>query len=126
MLKLKELRQERGLTQAEMAKIFQISRQVYANYENQINEPCIDMLGKMSKYFDCTVDYILGLEDDAGMKPIRFTENEKSLGVGNYGTKLTDEEWEWIETLSELKRVKGDDAVAAVLTMVKTLIETKK
>lgn len=72
------------------------------------------------------IDTIQAIENALGIEHIEFTENEKSLGVGNYGTKLSNEEWDWIETLSELKRVKGDDAVAAVLTMIKALIEDKK
>ena len=66
MLKLKELRFESGKTQEEIAKILKISRQVYANYENHINEPSLDMLNSMAILFNCSVDYLLGRTDDFG------------------------------------------------------------
>lgn len=66
MLKLKQLREEQGKTQAELAEIFNISRQVYANYENNVNQPSLQMLIAMADYFQCSVDYLIGRADDFG------------------------------------------------------------
>ncbi|MBQ8658474.1 MAG: helix-turn-helix transcriptional regulator [Clostridia bacterium] len=66
MLKLKALREESGKTQAQIAEIFKISRQVYANYENGINQPSPQMLIVMADYFQCSIDYLLGRSDDFG------------------------------------------------------------
>ncbi|MBQ3220337.1 MAG: helix-turn-helix transcriptional regulator [Clostridia bacterium] len=66
MLKLKELRLQNDKTQAELAKKLNISRQVYSNYENLINEPSLELLVKMADFFECSVDYLLGREDDFG------------------------------------------------------------
>lgn len=68
MQKLKELRKYSGKTQEEIAKILNVSRQVYANYENSINEPSLESLIKLAGIFDVSVDYLLGLEDDFGVK----------------------------------------------------------
>ena len=66
MIRLKELRMEQGKTQEEMAKRLGISRQVYANYENEINEPSLEMLAKMGDYFQCSLDFLIGRSDDFG------------------------------------------------------------
>lgn len=85
MLRLRELRNEKGKTQVEMAYILQISRQVYANYENKINEPSLEMLGKIADFFECSIDYLLGRSDDFGnvtvqqKSPSATTAEEQSL-----------------------------------------------
>lgn len=66
MLRLRFLREEQGKTQSELAFIFKISRQVYANYENEINEPPLKILIAMADYFQCSTDYLLGRSDDFG------------------------------------------------------------
>ena len=66
MLRLRALREEAGKTQAQIAEVFKISRQVYANYENEINQPPLHILIIMSDYFQCSLDYLLGRSDDLG------------------------------------------------------------
>lgn len=57
---LKKIRQENNLTQEELAKRINTSRSNIANYENDKNMPSLDMLDKLSKIFDCSIDYLLG------------------------------------------------------------------
>ncbi len=66
MLRLRSLREEFGKTQTQIAALFNISRQVYANYENEINQPSLQLLIAMADYFQCSVDYLLGRTDDLG------------------------------------------------------------
>lgn len=85
MLRLRELRTEIGKTQLEMAKIFQISRQVYANYENEINQPSLEFLNKFADFFQCSTDFLLGRSDDFGnitikeKSPSHITSEEQAL-----------------------------------------------
>ena len=84
MLRLRELRLENEKTQGEIAKIFGVSRQVYANYENAINQPSLEMLVKMGDFFQCSIDYLLGRSDDFGIiqtaKPQdELTKEEREL-----------------------------------------------
>lgn len=57
---LKKIRQDNDLTQEELAKKINTSRSNIANYENDKNMPSIDILDKLSKIFDCSIDYLLG------------------------------------------------------------------
>ena len=57
-----ELRKEKGLTQQEVADYLKIDRSNYSKYELAKLEIKIDMLRKLSKLYDVSTDYILGLE----------------------------------------------------------------
>ena len=73
MLKLRELRLDSEKTQAELALFLGTSRQVYANYENGINEPSLDTLARLADFFECSIDYLLGREDDFGNVTVQGT-----------------------------------------------------
>lgn len=57
--RLKELRGS-SRTQEDVAKAIGVSRAAYSHFENNRNEPDNDTLRKLAKYFNVTVDYLLG------------------------------------------------------------------
>ena len=59
MMRLKELREEKGATQKEIADFIGCSSLVYSRYEREVREPDIDALCKLADYFNVTVDYIV-------------------------------------------------------------------
>jgi len=59
MMRLKELRTEKGATQKEVAEFICCSPLVYSRYEREEREPDIDALCKLADYFNVTVDYIV-------------------------------------------------------------------
>ena len=59
-MRLKELRESKGLTQKEVAEIIGYSEISYARYENGKREPDISTLCKLAEYFNVTVDYLIG------------------------------------------------------------------
>lgn len=54
------LRSERGLTQEDLSKALQITRSSISHYESGRREPDMATLDRMAKYFDCSVDYLIG------------------------------------------------------------------
>ena len=60
---LKQIRKERNLNQLKVAMDLNISREALSHYENGKREPSLDMLNKMSKYFNVSVDYLINGED---------------------------------------------------------------
>ena len=62
--RLRELREEKGITQEKVATHLGVARTTYSNYEQGLREPPINTLVKMSDLFDVTVDYLLGLTDE--------------------------------------------------------------
>lgn len=58
-LRLKELREDRDLTQNEVAKILNISQRAYSHYETGNRTIPLELLVKLADYYDTSVDYIL-------------------------------------------------------------------
>lgn len=62
-IRLRELRQEKNLSQKEFAEFFNVSQSTIADWERGIMETDFETLAKISKFFDVRSDYLLGLED---------------------------------------------------------------
>ena len=60
--RLKELREERGLTQKQLAEHFNINAVTYLHYEKNQREPSLSLLADFAMFFDVSVDYLLGLQ----------------------------------------------------------------
>lgn len=61
--KLKELRNEKNLTQLQMAEILETSKSNISKYEAGSVEPNLDTLLKIGNFFNVSVDYMLGNGD---------------------------------------------------------------
>lgn len=61
--RLKELREEKELSQRSLAKELGVSQAAIARWEANIQTPNIDVAIMIAKYFGVTTDYLLGLED---------------------------------------------------------------
>ena len=59
---LKKLRKNRNLTQDDVAKILNISRQAYCRYENDQREISLDFLCMLADFYEESTDTILGRE----------------------------------------------------------------
>lgn len=64
----KRLRAERKIGQKDLAEKLGVSKGVISFWETGRNEPTAIMLIKISRFFNVSVDYLLGLEDDLGNK----------------------------------------------------------
>ena len=60
---LRTIREDRGYTQKQIADILETTRQYYSDYENGKREPSLDMLNKMSEYFNVSIDYLINAEE---------------------------------------------------------------
>ena len=61
--RLRELREEKGFTQKELAKELNIHSVTYLHYEKEQREPPLTLLATIAKFYDVSVDYLLGLSD---------------------------------------------------------------
>ncbi len=71
---LKDLRKNQNLTQFQLSQALKIGQATIAGYENGSREPHINSLIAYANFFECSVDYLLGREDDLGNITIK-TEN---------------------------------------------------
>ena len=68
-MKLKEIREARGMTQRQAALGLNLSPTVYNRYENGIREPSNALLVAIADYFHVSVDTILGREPADDLPP---------------------------------------------------------
>ena len=66
--RIRDLREDNDLTQKEMAKFLNCSQQVYSNYELGQRDIPTDILIKISKFYNVSVDYILEITNDPRVK----------------------------------------------------------
>ena len=60
---LKQVRKERNLNQLKVAMDLNISREALSHYENGKREPSLDMLCKLSQYFNVSIDFLITGKD---------------------------------------------------------------
>ena len=61
--RLRELRTERGLSMRDLAQKIATTDGAVSNWENDVNEPKISYLIRLSKFFGVSADYLLGLDN---------------------------------------------------------------
>lgn len=66
--RLKDLREDKDLTQKQIAKILNITQQAYSNYESEKRELPYETMIKISLFYDVSLDYIF-----------KLTKNKKRL-----------------------------------------------
>lgn len=58
--RLKQCRQEKGLTQRQVAIYCDITEKAYQNYELMSREPKLEILLRIADLFDVSLDYLTG------------------------------------------------------------------
>ena len=62
--RLKVLRKEKGLTQADLAKVLNTNQSQYGKYENGKTNLSIENAKILAEYFGVSIPYLLGLDDN--------------------------------------------------------------
>ena len=63
-MRLRDLREDNDLKQKELAEYLHIKQNTYSQYENGQRQLPIDILIKLSEYYNVSTDYILGLSKE--------------------------------------------------------------
>ena len=61
--KIRELRLLHGMSQVDLGKRLNVTKQCISNWENDNILPSVDMLIKLAKCFSVSTDYLLGLDE---------------------------------------------------------------
>ena len=61
--RIRDLREDKDLTQKQMSEILNCSQQVYSNYELGQRDIPTEILIRLAEYHNVTTDYILGIKD---------------------------------------------------------------
>ncbi|MBQ7595694.1 MAG: helix-turn-helix transcriptional regulator [Clostridia bacterium] len=63
-MRLKDIREDRDVKQKDLANFLHIKQNTYSQYENGQRQLPIDILIKLSHYYNVSTDYILELSDN--------------------------------------------------------------
>lgn len=64
MNRLKELREDKDIIQKDIARILGITQTGYSKYEVETNDITTDVLKKLAKFYNTSIDYLLYLTDE--------------------------------------------------------------
>ncbi|WP_302939234.1 helix-turn-helix domain-containing protein [Phascolarctobacterium succinatutens] len=59
--RIRDLREDKDMTQTQMAEILNCSQRIYSNYEKGERDIPTDILIALAKFHNTSTDYILGL-----------------------------------------------------------------
>ena len=90
MIKLKELREENGYTQQKLADLLNRKKATICDWEKDRCQPSIEDLNKLANLFNCTIDYIIGREDDYGIIQTNSTLNTTEEQIITLYRKLNE------------------------------------
>lgn len=109
--RLRELIDKKGTSQSELAAAINVTRQAVNSYTLGNTVPNADVLVKLSKYFDVSTDYLLGLSDAA-------TTDNDIKAICTY-TGLSEKS---IKILNEIKKFDWQD-IRRIINTINFLIE---
>ena len=61
--RLKDLREDKDLTQTQLVEILGMHKTTYTNYEQGKREIPFELVIRLAKFYNVTIDYIAGLTD---------------------------------------------------------------
>ena len=77
--RVKELRNQRGLRQDQFAQKIEVAPSTVGAYERDTREPSFEILKRMSKYFNVSIDYLLCNTDEPRTVVDALNDNSKEL-----------------------------------------------
>ena len=87
--RIRNLREDKDLSQTQVAQVLNCSQRIYSNYERGDVDIPTDILIKLARFHQTSVDYLLGLTDDPE-PPLSLTASERAL-VERYRTRSRDQ-----------------------------------
>lgn len=66
---IRDLREDKDMTQKQMAEILNCSQRIYSNYERGDVDVPTQILIKLAEFHNTSVDYLLGLTDEKRAYP---------------------------------------------------------
>lgn len=96
--RIKELRQQKHISQEKLGNILHVSKVSISGYENDTREPSAESIRAIANYFNVTTDYLLGVhqtpiwanDKDRNDLAAFLSQNEGSMTFE--GDDLTEEE----------------------------------
>lgn len=78
---IKGLRLTRNISQVQLAKGLSVTKQTVSNWENNNIMPSVETLIKLARYFNCTTDYLLELNDSRTLLEVTGLTKEQTVHI---------------------------------------------
>lgn len=114
--RIKELRQEAGLTQLQLGKEIGCSGQVISNIERGYSRPTAEALNIMSELFQVPSDYLFGNSDT---KWVALNQNALTENIGTHISELLHKENMTVESFASAAAISPGEAAAICLCVIK-------
>ena len=114
-IRLKQLRENKGLTQAQFAEILAVSQQAVGKWERETASPNDEMLKRIATFFGVTIDYLLGFDDVAPY----YTDPETARLAQEVASDPD------IRLLMDAKRDLSPEDMKVIIDMAKRLLNRK-
>ena len=73
--RIRDLRNDRGLTQKDVANVLHVSQNTYSQYEIGVSRYQLDAIIKLAEYYGVSIDYLVGLT----YEPKHYPLNKKLI-----------------------------------------------
>lgn len=77
--RLKEIREDRDLRQKDIARILKVPQQNYSRYELGIVKMPIEKYVALAKYYNVSIDYLVGLTDEIRPYPYSIINKKEVI-----------------------------------------------
>ena len=78
-LRIKELREQRKMSQEQLGRRVNRSKSVICSYENNIKTPPLDILTKIAVVFNVSLDYLVGIDKTEMVSVDGLSHQQKEL-----------------------------------------------
>ena len=98
LVNLRKLRESKNLTQLQLSIKLEVSQELISRYELGTSFPQPQMLIKLANFFNCSVDYLLGLTDiQTPTKYLVSTSNIESAELYSKYKSLSNEDKKYFD-----------------------------
>lgn len=98
---IKQLRNDKGYSQKQLAEILNVAQNTVSNWENGTRETDNKTLVELAKIFNVSTDYILGKTNTRNYEP-------ETIAAHHDGDEFTEEELKSIEEFKEFVRMRRE------------------
>ena len=82
-LRLRQLREDRGMSRLTLAKMLGVSKETIYRYENNLQDPALNRIIQLAGIFQTSIDYLVGLDYSYTIKLPQLT-NEQRVALNEF------------------------------------------
>ena len=76
-LRLRQLREDRGMSRSTLAKKLGVSTETIYRYENNLQDPALNRIKQLAGVFQTSIDYLVGLDCSYTIKLPQLTDEQR-------------------------------------------------